>query len=63
MARGVVAEADRSQAIELPSIDLVSIRDGKWANIRKQGFEDTEEGARAHGFRVMLEKFAHEVRR
>ncbi|KAL1703064.1 glycosyltransferase family 90 protein [Schizophyllum commune] len=49
------------QAIELPSIDLVSIRDGKWANIRKQGFEDTEEGARAHGFRVMLEKFAHEL--
>ncbi|KIY47462.1 hypothetical protein FISHEDRAFT_45273 [Fistulina hepatica ATCC 64428] len=47
------------QAAELPSIDLVSIRDGKWYNGKKEGFKDSEQGARAHGFRVMLEAFAH----
>ncbi|KAF9045185.1 hypothetical protein BJ165DRAFT_1347037 [Panaeolus papilionaceus] len=48
------------QAGELPSIDLVRVRDGVATviNVNPQ-FHDSEVSARAHGFRVMIEKFAH----
>lgn len=45
----------------LPSVDVVTIRDGKWYHEPKTGFKDSEQGARAHGFRVILEQFAHEL--
>lgn len=50
------------QAGELPSIDLVRVRDGVATviNVNPQ-FHDSEVSARAHGFRVMIEKFAHTV--
>jgi hypothetical protein len=42
----------------LPSVDLVRIKDGKTRTIDvSKGFDDSEVGARAKGFRVMLEKF------
>lgn len=43
----------------LPSVDLVRIENGttKTIDFSKKGFEDSEVGARAKGFRVMLEKF------
>lgn len=42
----------------LPSVDLVRIQDGKTRTIDvSKGFDDSEVGARAKGFRVMLEKF------
>lgn len=42
----------------LPSVDLVRIQDGKTHTIDvSKGFDDSEVGARAKGFRVMLEKF------
>ena len=42
----------------LPSVDLVRIEDGKTRTIDvNTGFDDAEVGARAKGFRVMLEKF------
>ncbi len=42
----------------LPSVDLVRIKDGQTRTIDvNKGFEDSEVGARAKGFRVMLEKF------
>lgn len=42
----------------LPSVDLVRIENGKTRTIDvSKGFEDSEVGARAKGFRVMLEKF------
>jgi len=42
----------------LPSVDLVRIKDGKTMTIDvTKGFVDSEVGARAKGFRVMLEKF------
>lgn len=42
----------------LPSVDLVRIEQGTSRTIDvSKGFEDSEVGARAKGFRVMLEKF------
>ena len=42
----------------LPSVDLVRIENGKTRTIDvSKGFDDSEVGARAKGFRVMLEKF------
>lgn len=42
----------------LPSVDLVRIQDGRTRTIDiNTGFEDSEVGARARGFRLMLEKF------
>lgn len=42
----------------LPSVDLVRVEDGKTRTIDvNTGFDDAEVGARAKGFRVMLEKF------
>jgi hypothetical protein len=42
----------------LPSVDLVRIEDGQTRTIDvSKGFDDSEVGARAKGFRVMLEKF------
>lgn len=42
----------------LPSVDLVRIEGGKTRTIDvNTGFDDAEVGARAKGFRVMLEKF------
>lgn len=42
----------------LPSVDLVRIEKGKTRTIDvNTGFDDAEVGARAKGFRVMLEKF------
>lgn len=47
----------------LPSVDLVRIENGttKTIDFSKKGFEDSEVGARAKGFRVMLEKFQHNL--
>ena len=48
----------------LPSVDLVRIEDGKTRTIDvNTGFDDAEVGARAKGFRVMLEKFQGESER
>lgn len=42
----------------LPSVDLVRVENGKTRTIDvNTGFDDAEVGARAKGFRVMLEKF------
>ena len=42
----------------LPSVDLVRIENGTTRTVDiSKGFEDSEVGARAKGFRVMLEKF------
>lgn len=42
----------------LPSVDLVRIENGSTRTIDvSKGFDDSEVGARAKGFRVMLEKF------
>ena len=42
----------------LPSVDLVRVEDGRTRTIDvSKGFADSEVGARAKGFRVMLEKF------
>ncbi|WWC66770.1 uncharacterized protein I206_100675 [Kwoniella pini CBS 10737] len=42
----------------LPSVDLVRIENGQTRTIDvSKGFDDSEVGARAKGFRVMLEKF------
>lgn len=42
----------------LPSVDLVRIENGTTRTIDvSKGFDDSEVGARAKGFRVMLEKF------
>lgn len=42
----------------LPSVDLVRIEKGRTRTIDvSKGFDDSEVGARAKGFRVMLEKF------
>lgn len=42
----------------LPSVDLVRIENGMTRTIDvNKGFDDSEVGARAKGFRVMLEKF------
>ncbi|KAL0945871.1 hypothetical protein HGRIS_012154 [Hohenbuehelia grisea] len=48
------------QVGELPSIDLLRLKDGKATavNINK-GFVDSEASARAHGFRRMIEPFQH----
>lgn len=44
----------------LPSVDLVRIENGSTRTIDvSKGFDDSEVGARAKGFRVMLEKFQH----
>jgi hypothetical protein len=42
----------------LPSVDLVRVQNGSTRTIDvSKGFDDSEVGARAKGFRVMLEKF------
>lgn len=42
----------------LPSVDLVRVEKGQTRTIDvSKGFDDSEVGARAKGFRVMLEKF------
>lgn len=42
----------------LPSVDIIRVRDGKLRTIDTEtGLEDAEVGARAKGFRAMLEKF------
>ncbi|WVQ76240.1 hypothetical protein IAR50_005905 [Cryptococcus sp. DSM 104548] len=42
----------------LPSVDLVRVENGQTRTIDvSKGFDDSEVGARAKGFRVMLEKF------
>lgn len=44
----------------LPSVDLVRIENGQTKTLDvSKGFDDSEVGARAKGFRVMLEKFQH----
>ena len=46
----------------LPSIDLVRLENGQAISMNiLDGFNDTEVGARAKGFRVMIEKFQHKV--
>jgi len=46
----------------LPSVDLVRVEDGETRTIDvSKGFSDSEVGARAKGFRVMLEKFQHKL--
>ncbi|TFK32162.1 capsular associated protein [Crucibulum laeve] len=46
------------QVGELPSIDLVRLRDGKSSTVNMHhGFQDSEVSARAHGFRAMMSKF------
>lgn len=46
----------------LPSVDLVRIEDGQTRTIDvSKGHDDSEVGARAKGFRVMLEKFQHKL--
>ena len=51
------------QVGHLPSIDLVRLENGRAISMNIQnGFNDTEVGARAKGFRVMIEKFQHKVR-
>ena len=46
----------------LPSVDLVRIENGTTRTIDvSKGFDDAEVGARAKGFRVMLEKFQHNL--
>ncbi|KAF9462250.1 hypothetical protein BDZ94DRAFT_1166281 [Collybia nuda] len=46
------------QVGELPSIDVVRLRGGKSSAVTlHEDFEDSEGGARASGFRAMLEKF------
>ena len=46
------------QVGHLPSVDLVRIEGGKTRTIDvSTGFDDAEVGARAKGFRVMIEKF------
>jgi hypothetical protein len=51
----------RERAIQvgyLPSVDLVRVQNGTTRTIDvNKGFDDSEVGARAKGFRVMLEKF------
>jgi hypothetical protein len=48
------------QVGHLPSVDLVRVENGTTRTIDiTKGFEDAEVGARAKGFRVMLEKFQH----
>ena len=51
----------RERAIQvgyLPSVDLVRVQNGTTRTIDvNKGFDDAEVGARAKGFRVMLEKF------
>lgn len=48
----------------LPSIDLVRLQNGNAITLNIQtGFDDSEVSARAKGFRVMIEKFQHTVRR
>ncbi|KAF5373410.1 hypothetical protein D9615_009479 [Tricholomella constricta] len=48
------------QVGELPSIDLVRIKDGKASTLKlNHDFDDSEVSARANGFRAMLSKFAH----
>ncbi|KAF9010289.1 hypothetical protein BDQ17DRAFT_1388221 [Cyathus striatus] len=50
------------QVGELPSIDLVRIRDGKASTINMaHGFEDSEVSARAHGFISMIGKFVNRL--
>lgn len=42
----------------LPSVDIIRVRDGRLRTIDAEtGLEDAEVGARAKGFRAMLEKF------
>lgn len=46
----------------LPSVDLVRIEGGQTRTLDvSKGFNDSEVGARAKGFRVMLEKFQHRL--
>lgn len=46
----------------LPSVDLVRVENGRTRTIDvNKGFDDSEVGARAKGFRVMLEKFQHKL--
>jgi hypothetical protein len=47
-----------TQVAFLPSVDLVRVQDGKARTVdASTGFDDLEVGARAKGFKVMLEKF------
>lgn len=46
----------------LPSVDLVRVENGTTRTIDvSKGFDDSEVGARAKGFRVMLEKFQKDL--
>ncbi|KAF8064866.1 hypothetical protein FPV67DRAFT_1419057 [Lyophyllum atratum] len=50
------------QVGELPSIDLVRIKDGKASTLNiNNDFEDVEVSARANGFLAMLSKFKHRL--
>lgn len=51
----------REQVSELPSIDVVRIKDGVASTLRLNSFEDSEVSARANGFRDMILSFAHKV--
>jgi len=46
---------------QLPSIDLVRVRDGNASAVNINGFENLAVSARATGFHQMLEKFEHRV--
>ena len=48
------------QVAELPSIDLVRLRDGNATTLNIYN-ENSEVGARADGFLAMLDKFVHTV--
>ncbi|KAG6812266.1 hypothetical protein H0H92_003655 [Tricholoma furcatifolium] len=51
------------QVGELPSIDIVRIRNGEATAVNlNSDFEDSETSARAHGFRDMLAKFVHSLK-
>lgn len=56
--RGEEIRRRANQIGQMPSIDLVRLRNGKAVTLNiEKGFEDSEVSARAKGFRVMIEKF------
>jgi len=64
--RGLQAQTHYSRYLQvgqLPSIDLVRLENGKAISMNiLNGFNDTEVGARAKGFRDMIGKFQHKAR-
>lgn len=53
----------RLEVVQLPSIDLVSLRNGTAKLVRiEKDYEDAEVSARAKGFKIMMEKFMDKAR-